>query len=93
MNEHEIYQEAIRKWGIEAQVIMAVEEMSELTKALCKWRRTGSLTKALKEQVADEIADVHIMLEQLKILFSIDAEVGVARMAKLKRLQEKLEHG
>jgi NTP pyrophosphatase (non-canonical NTP hydrolase) len=93
MNEQEIYQEAIKKWGIELQIFVAIEECAELTKALCKYLRNHSLTSAVKASVADEIADVKIMCEQLTIMFGIEQEVGIAKMAKLQRLKERIEHG
>ena len=32
----EIYEKALKTWGTPAQIMMALEEMSELTKELCK---------------------------------------------------------
>ena len=58
MPEIEIYREALRRWGPEAQMLMAFEEMSELQKELCKAAR-GKQNKA---EIAEEIADVQIML-------------------------------
>lgn len=40
MDDIDIIKQAIKTYGIDAQVLMAIEEMSELTKALCKERRT-----------------------------------------------------
>jgi NTP pyrophosphatase (non-canonical NTP hydrolase) len=93
MNEQDIYQEAIKHWGIEPQLNVAIEECSELTKELCKYMRHHSLTQAVKNAIADEVADVQIMCEQVKIIFGIEQEVGVARMAKLQRIKERLESG
>lgn len=64
----ETYMEALRRWGIDAQVLMAIEEMSELTKELCKSFR-GDLDFAA---ISEEIADVTIMLEQLRIFLEIN---------------------
>ena len=59
-----IYREALNKWGAEAQTLMVFEEMSELQKELCKHARG----KDNREAIAEEIADVQIMLEQMMIL-------------------------
>ena len=58
---HKIYCEALNKWGAEAQTLMVFEEMSELQKELCKHARG----KDNREAIAEEIADVQIMLEQM----------------------------
>lgn len=80
------YKVALRKWGIDSQVMMAVEEMSELTKEICKiFRGKGTL-----DDLADEIADVLITLEQLKLIYKIGDMVDDHIDAKIHRLQERL---
>ena len=37
--EGKILESAIKTWGEEAQIVVAIEEMSELTKALSKYLR------------------------------------------------------
>ena len=77
---------AIDKWGGDAQVIMAFEEMSELQKELCKNFR-GKINEA---EIADEIADVEIMLEQLKMIFEVEELTQERRYFKIARLAERL---
>ena len=80
------YKVALRKWGIDSQVMMAVEEMSELTKEICKiFRGKGTM-----DDLADEIADVLITLEQLKFIYEIGDMVDDHINAKIYRLQERL---
>lgn len=82
--------DAVRTWGAEAQQQMMVEEMSELTKALCKLYRAKTEADAEKAigDIREEMADVQIMLDQMKILFGgiEDQETG-----KLERLRRRLE--
>ena len=52
------------------QVIVLIEEMAELTKALTKSMR-GEHNLA---DIAEEIADVQIMLDQAKLIFRLDKE-------------------
>ena len=54
---------AITAYGAPAQIDMAVEEMAELTKALCKVKRVSCAAeaKAVLENVVEEMADVQIM--------------------------------
>lgn len=54
---------------------MAIEECSELVKAILKLRRSDEKTAETREAVIDEIADVQIMLSQLEIIFNCVAEV------------------
>ena len=59
---------AIHRYGEAAQIDMAVEEMAELTKAICKVKRAAprATTTAAIANVIEEIADVQIMLDQLR---------------------------
>lgn len=67
---------------------MCIEEMSELTKEICKSKRG----KDNKEEIIEEMADVYIMLEQLKIIFSIEQyEIDDIARIKLLRLEERLK--
>lgn len=72
-NRPEVLQECVNTYGAEAQVDMAVEEMSELTKALLKYLRKeaqGSKDlEAARENILEEVADVIIMLTQLIMIY------------------------
>lgn len=81
-----VYADAIDHFGIKAQMLMAVEEMSELTKEICKNFRGADN----REQIAEEVADVTIMLEQLRIIFGFNDEVKKYMDRKVSRLAEKL---
>ena len=81
-----LYETAIKFFGETNQVNVAIEECSELIKALCKLRRGGDLSS-----VFEEIADVEIMLEQLKIIFDCEDEVAYHRNIKLGRLEKRIE--
>lgn len=82
-----VYDKAIRTWGMESQAWMVIEEMSELAKELCKTRRKMSNPDAL----ADEIADVTIMLEQLRLMFDVNDRVCEHMDMKIERLKRRLE--
>lgn len=74
MTEQEIYQTALEKFGIEAQIGQLHEEIGELMVAISKAKRysgDNEAEKSLSElNVLQEIADVEIMLEQIKIVFN-----------------------
>ena len=91
MNYQEVtdtYKQAIETYGVRAQKLMAIEEMSELTKEICKDFR-GLLDR---EHLIEEMADVMIMLDQMLLLYKISGEeVGLMRIKKVERLKERLE--
>ena len=81
-----VYQAALNKWGVDLQTMMAVEEMSELTKEICKIKRG----KIDLDAMADEIADVTIMLEQLREIYGLNDAVCDHMDAKILRLQSRV---
>lgn len=81
-----ILADAVQTWGREAQTLMMIEEMSELTKAICKFYRAVNDGEALWN-VLEEMADVQIMLDQMKIMFG---KTGYQERLKLDRLERRL---
>lgn len=65
----------VETYGNDAQEDMAIEECSELIKAILKFRHSDEKTAEMRDAVIDEIADVQIMLTQLGIVFNCVAEV------------------
>lgn len=85
----ELYKQCIKLWGEDSQMQIAIEECAELVKAICKFQRYKSDISA--SQIAEEIADVEIMIEQLKIIFNCPNEVNIYKGAKLVRLGETVK--
>ena len=84
----------VAAYGKNAQVDMAIEEMSELTKALCKERRYELVKGTHAEahaNVIEEIADVLIMCRQLLIIFDRDEEIQAEINYKIQRLKQRLD--
>jgi NTP pyrophosphatase (non-canonical NTP hydrolase) len=87
MTSLEILKTTIRKYGKSIQTFVAIEEMSELTKELCKNVRGYNNL----DNIYEEMADVFIMLAQMQILFQMDVEVlDNIIYQKTKRAQERL---
>lgn len=87
MTQKEVMRKAIETYGEEAQLWMVVEEMSELQKEICKYKRG----KKNQEEMTDEIADVLIMIEQLSIICGITIDSVRERVDyKIDRLEERL---
>lgn len=89
INETGVLQRALDTYGSVPQIVMVFEEMSELQKELCKYLR-GKYSPA---NIAEEIADVEIMLEQMKMLFCCADEARDVRRRKVERLKERLGNG
>jgi hypothetical protein len=86
-NQINIMLDALEHYGNGPQVDMAIEEMSELTKELLKDRRG----KENRSDIAMEMTDVYIMLEQLKFIFGIDeTELKVNAELKIQRLKNRI---
>lgn len=85
-----IYQRALNLWGEQAQLNMAIQECAELIVALTNINRNRGLDKI--HNVVDEIADVIIMMEQMRLVYG-DELVDAAIRKKLARLKERIEYG
>lgn len=76
----------VNKYGV-LQLFIVVEELSELQKELCKFFRGNPKIENIKE----EIADVIIMLYQVKDYFMIeDKELQEMVKYKIERTKERL---
>lgn len=88
MTYQEIFNKAISTYGEKAQKLMAIEEMSELTKEICKDFRG----KMDREHLIEEMADVTITIDQLMIMYEISGdEIQQMRERKINRLKERLK--
>ena len=87
----ELYKKAFEKWD-QAQFIMAIEECSELIKALCKfWRNPVDPAGQNALNLIEEIADVQIMAETLEVVFDCSYRIRKIRRKKLRRLKKLLK--
>lgn len=81
--ELEILKDALYHFGYNHQATKCIEEMSELTKELCK-EKDG---QGDMEHIAEEIADVYITLDQMVIYNDIYQKVKDYREGKMRRLR------
>jgi NTP pyrophosphatase (non-canonical NTP hydrolase) len=82
-----LYERAVEIFGSEAQENMCIEECAELIQAINKKHRH------LQSNIAEEIADVEIMLEQVKMINHCQEEVEKTKEEKLFRLSMIAEIG
>ena len=85
-------------YGYDAQSNQLVEECAELIQAVNKYRRSRGKGQATTdtEQIAsdnliEEIADVEIMIEQVKHLLQIpEEEIQTIKIYKVNRTKERM---
>lgn len=83
--EQSVLRRALRRYGFEAQLSMLTEECGELVAAVNHYRRGRA---GAFEAMIEEIADVEILIEQMRLVYG--AEIDAARARKLARLRERL---
>lgn len=84
-----VYTYALTRYGKANQLVVALEELSECQKEICKvMRGEGDL-----EHLAEEIADATIMLEQVRLMYGLNELVCKKMDEKVKRLEDRLEGG
>ncbi len=86
MYEGQLMKKAIETWGADAQINQTIEECAELIVSLNHFRRGRTSHK----NVASEMADVQICLEQMITIFGEDG-FQKAYDEKLKRLERRLK--
>lgn len=86
-----LYDRAIRVWGHDSQMAMAIEECAELIKAIQKHRRNGYCDETA-QSIIEEIADVEIMCGQLRRLFDAhEIQVEHVKSKKLRCLERMID--
>lgn len=88
MEIKEVQNAVIAKYGKEHQTFVAIEEMSELMKALTKNMRG----EHNRQDIVEELADVYIVLDQVMMMHGIDLDDVVRKMnEKAQRMADRLE--
>lgn len=90
--ERKTYKAAVDLWGIRAQVLMCIEEAGELLQALSKYDRNPA--KENRQAILEEIADVDIMLNQMRIIYDdhtppLFCGIHAEKLARLKAVIER----
>ena len=77
---------------------ISIEELAELTQVICKLKRLTNQDKTLRkeerqifEELKEELSDVYLLLEQIKIITNInDYEIERRISEKIRRTFEKV---
>lgn len=83
-----LFRDAVKLWGLQAQVIKALEEISELGVELSR----GLLGETDYDKVADEVADVYIVLHSIVYGFGISERTDKRVGFKMERLASQVAH-
>lgn len=82
----QVYTNALTANGEKYQLTVAIEELAECQKEICKAIR-GMVNE---DHLAEEVADATIVLEQVRMLFGIDDKVRQIMDQKVDRLDRNL---
>ena len=82
----EVYTKALEHFGEENQLTVALEELSECQKEICKFLRGYGNAGHLAEEIADSL----IMLEQVIYIFGLDEMVDQQVDRKILRLEDRI---
>ena len=85
MQQEQLYRDAIDKFGKDTQILKCIEEMAELTQALCKGDH---------DNIIEEMVDVRICLDQMALIYIDSMESCHLNRDmynyKLERLRERV---
>lgn len=84
MSSASIYQKVIDRHGARNQCLKAIEELSELSRVLIRNQLYGDAS--CLTNVYEEMADVFIMFEQLKLMYPKWEKLLVQKLKKLEKL-------
>lgn len=89
--------EQAEQFGLENRMLQCTEEAGELIQALSKYQRILQGDKTCQTNmvhaeymIAEEIADVELLLEQIKYLLGNEMEVRERKLYKLDRTEQRL---
>jgi hypothetical protein len=87
MENEDLIKRAVKLWGKDKQTVQIIEELAELQKELAK----QICERGDRKHLAEETADVELMLEQLKVIFGNEEEIKEAKKEKVKKLTGYVE--
>ncbi len=87
----DVLAKAIKKYGVEKQLLVCMEEPAELIQAISKAERYPEDSTRMQDLI-EEMADVTICLEYLKLIYNIrQEEVDEWINRKVKRISKKIK--
>ena len=91
IEREEELKQILDNYGVVSQMNVAIEEMSELIKELCKYNREETPSFERVKHIIEEMADTQIMLNQLRLIFGNDHIFEYYYDLKINRQKERIE--
>jgi NTP pyrophosphatase (non-canonical NTP hydrolase) len=89
MKEQELFERALTKYGMESQLGQLQEECAELIVEVSHFKRNRARVGI--ENLAEEMADVRIMLNQIEQALHIKKLIAEFEERKLRRLEDRIQ--
>ena len=90
--EKDLYESNIQYHGIEQETTIAMEECSELIKAISKCKRYGCVYK-YRDNFIEEIADVLIIINELQLIYDIsNNDIENIKKYKMDRMDYRIKN-
>ena len=90
--EKDLYERNIQYHGIEQETTIAMEECSELIKAISKCKRYGCVDKH-RDNLIEEIADVLIIINELQLIYDIsNDDIENIKKYKIDRMDYRIKN-
>ena len=90
--EKDLYERNIQYHGIEQETTIAMEECSELIKAISKCKRYGCVDK-YRDNLIEEIADVLIIINELQLIYDIsNDDIENIKKYKIDRMDYRIKN-
>lgn len=86
-----LYNDCTLRWGAVAQAQQATEECAELIQALSKVFFRGRTDAKALDDLAGELADVKVMVEQIELITGLESKVQEVMEQKLQRLRLRVD--
>ena len=86
MEEQRVFVDALCTFGPDKQMLVLIEEMAELTKEIIKYKRGRDNLR----EIAEEMTDVRIMLDQMTLHFQNGGLQQQIRLEKVERLKHRV---
>jgi NTP pyrophosphatase (non-canonical NTP hydrolase) len=87
--DKDVLHHALELWGKDKQIYISVEELAELQKELLK---NANRNEDNCGRILEELADVLVTLECLKIIYDFaDGEIQAEMKRKVERLRARME--
>ena len=73
-------------WGLDAEIVLAMEECAELIQEFSKELRK----QKRRDSLAEEMADVYMMVREIEIGLGLEAQVNMHIEQKVKRTWKRM---